>query len=404
MSKLPYGLTSDDLLLIDYKLARQKDFLERFELDGLDKSLLDMSYSANINPKKYFAEVNNRVNTLFNNAKDRGLKPVFITITAPSALHPTGKDRIYDIKTKKQVFDFDGTGVFKEVTPSRIAKYLSKLWKRFLSLKVFKHIKDSTGFNMMYLRVYEPHKSGVPHLHGMLFIPHGYILKVKKTFIEHFKNRYNIKRIQFRYTWYNQAGGAVAYILKYINKTFKHAKDDCMTLEAYYFVKHRIIRFLTSRSLVPLWIYRKINYHDRLQDMSFSTRKWKDGSLKHFFNKEMISYFYFDDGDQVEDVVYWKDPNIIFEVYKKSFEPIPSKWINRVSNKVIPIFVDGVRTHSYRSDGSLVPYRMHLVAYTDSELLSEYYNFASFDYPYDRFKEISRLLNDRGYSVECDLF
>ena len=84
-----YGITKKDKKRIDKKIQGQKDFLQNFSVEIGDKqhTMLDSCYSANLNPKKYFAEMNNRVNSIFGYTKDAGLKPVFVTLTAPAKFH-----------------------------------------------------------------------------------------------------------------------------------------------------------------------------------------------------------------------------------------------------------------------------------------------------------------------------
>ena len=81
-------------------------------------------------------------------------------------------------------------------------------------------MKKELGHGIIYFRVYEPHKSGVPHLHAMLFLPFDYILDIKKKFFEYFTDKVkwgnNKKSLDFRYTWYKSEGGAVAYIIERI--------------------------------------------------------------------------------------------------------------------------------------------------------------------------------------------
>ena len=52
-----YGVDFEDKCFIDKKLEKQKNFLENFIIDlGIKEfNLLDNTYSANLNPKKYFS-------------------------------------------------------------------------------------------------------------------------------------------------------------------------------------------------------------------------------------------------------------------------------------------------------------------------------------------------------------
>ncbi|MDP3119958.1 MAG: replication endonuclease [Sulfuricurvum sp.] len=309
MSSLKYNLCASDLKIVDNKLAKQKKFLQEFVIDIFDEpfNLLDSSMSANVNPKKYFAEVNNRVNSLFKYADMLNLYPVFLTVTCPPRFHSNSNS-------------YDGSSVKESV------KYLSTRWASFLRLKIFKNIKNAVNHNMIYIRVLEPHKDGTPHCHVLMFIPKNFILPVKKVFKRHFSSdgaTRNANNEAFKYTWSGHAGGAIAYILKYINKTFKHALDDKMTLEAYYYAFHSIRRFTTSQTLLPLYVHRRIKHNEKFRDFIWSTLKYKDGTIYHIFDKKVFLYRYMteDDGLQ-EDVIYSRSP-VLDELFPKKITHTP---------------------------------------------------------------------------------
>lgn len=302
---MQYGLNSEILEIVDKKIEKQIDFLKNFILpldDGIegnnDISLLKTTYSANINPQKYFSEVNNRVSSLLQYARNKSLKPVFLTITAPGVYHPTSKR-------------------FNGFTPKQTALFLSQMWAKFLRLKIFNKIKKQTGENMIFFRTVEPHKSGVPHFHVMLFIPSNYIIPLKKIFLEYF-NSNDFLQVRYKYAFSGVDGGAVAYIMKYINKTFKHAQSGKMSLEAYWCAYWGIRRFYTSRQLVPLKIYRKIIYIEKFRDMLKTTESYRFGKIQSLFNYDEILeiFFDFDECDWVERIVYSRNKN--FDVFKSS--------------------------------------------------------------------------------------
>lgn len=292
-----YGISGKDIESIDKKIDFQKKWLENFSIDFSNKSvsMLNNTYSANLNPKKYFAEINNRVNTMVANAKEQGLKPIFITITAPSAFH-----RKYD----------NGD---LQVNPNDTAKEITQIWNKFTNLQVFQKMKKELDISLTYFRVYEPHKSGVPHLHALLFLPSSYILKVKKKFYEYFTNKEkwgsNIGGIGFRYTWYKEKGGAVGYVMKYILKTFKDTDSKAVQHSAYWYIKHSVRRFLSSRTLAPLTMYRKVRYYFKNRfgnDLKDISRLIANGDIYKSFEDTVISYRYFDnDTGEVEEIVLW---------------------------------------------------------------------------------------------------
>ena len=292
-----YGISNKDIESIDKNIEFQKNWLENFSIDFADKSvnMLNNTYSANLNPKKYFAEINNRVNTMVANAKDQGLKPIFITITAPSKFH-----RKYD----------NGD---LHVNPNDTAKEITQIWNKFTNLQVFQKMKKELNISLTYFRVYEPHKSGVPHLHALLFLPSSYILKVKKKFYEYFTNKNkwgsNIGGIGFRYTWYKEKGGAVGYVMKYILKTFKDTNSKAVQHSAYWYIKHSVRRFLSSRTLAPLTLYRKVRYYFKNRfgnDLKDISRLIANGDIYKSFEDTVISYRYFDnETGEIEDIVLW---------------------------------------------------------------------------------------------------
>jgi len=292
-----YGITNEDIKYIDDKIEYQKDYLRRFDLGFMANgktNLLDNTYSANINPKKYFAEINNRVNTMFVNAKEKGLKPVFVTLTAPSKYH-----RKYE----------DGK---LHINPNETAKALTQVWNKFTNLQVFQKMKKELGHGLVYFRVYEPHRSSVPHLHAMIFIPVNYILEVKRKYKEYFSSSSwgaNKKAIDFKYTWYKEGGGAVGYIMKYITKTFKDEDTKAVQHAVYWYIKHKVRRFLSSRTLAPLSIYRKVRYYfkNKYQD-DFKTisNKINAGVIYKSFEDTQINYIYYNhDIGEIEDITLW---------------------------------------------------------------------------------------------------
>jgi len=322
-----FGITQEDIEFIDSKIENQKRYLENFSIDFGDKSvnMLDNTYSANLNPKKYFSEINNRVNSMFNYAKDYGLKPVFVTLTAPSKYHKG------------------------HYTPNEISKVLTQVWNKFTNLQIFQKMKKELNHGLVYFRVYEPHKSGVPHLHAMIFLPSNYILPVKKKFKAYFSSDRlgtNLKAMDYKYTWYKEKGGATAYIMKYITKTFKDEQSQQIEHAIYWYIKHKIRRFLTSRTLAPLTVYRKIRYYFKnhyKDDFNTVTNMVKKGYIRREFNNTSISMMYYNiETGEVEDIILWnKNPELLLNARKKPCKPISLKYTKKTNEKEI-VKVNGV--------------------------------------------------------------
>ncbi len=157
----------------------------------------------------------------------------------------------------------------------------------------------------VYFRVFEPHKDGTPHLHASIFIPEfaidGFVESVKR-----WAKKHGLKKAQIKIE--TKIKNPVAYLMKYILKTFddlRNDKDNLTDLTLWYIV-HGINRFYTSRTLINLEIYRKFRgSHDLLE----ITKMYRDNEITILVDtvtKKTVMIY-----DQ-HNVIYTKRP------YKKS--------------------------------------------------------------------------------------
>ncbi|HOI82975.1 MAG TPA: replication endonuclease, partial [Campylobacterales bacterium] len=201
---------------------------------------------------------------------------------------------------------------------------LSDMWRGFLDLRLLKRIKKAGG--RVYMKTVEPHGSGVPHVHIMMWIPKSFIVPLKKVFKAYFAGR-----TTFKYKFDGDEGGAVAYIMKYINKTFRHAQTDEMTDEAYWCAFHGIRRFTTSRTLPALKYFRKCNYDDRYKSYFEFSKAVFGNSLAICFNGEYIYRREWYDDDWWDETIFLK--HHAFE-YKEPFNmPLVSLKKDRVQKE-----------------------------------------------------------------------
>ena len=392
-----FGVDLEDKITIDNKLEKQKKFLNEFIIDLGTKefNLLENVYSANLNPKKYFSEINNRVNSINKYAKGMGLMPVFITLTAPSRFHP-----IKTINAKKRLFENNPNYIYDNNFKSAVkdsAKLLSELWHKFTSLQVVRKMKKTTGHGLIYFRVFEPHKTGIPHIHALVYIPKNWILPIKKSFYKYFKS-FGIKQLQFKYTWYSEKGGAIGYMMKYITKTFRNAENDTMDDSCYWYIKHRIIRFCSSRTLCSLHLYRKVRYFfkdDFKDDYIYISNLFRNGDISYYFNKTMITYKHYNpDDDEFELTLYSKKyiPNLshkkqiiayLDDKLKKRYKEIiiEKKSIKfkyhkklELNNKNIPLTIDD-KDYTLLNDNRIIRKYPIISEFLDFELLRYYNNY-----------------------------
>jgi len=333
--------------------AELKEYLERWYCPFTGETLLSKSYGANVNPKRYFAEVNNRVVGHQRYCQDLFLAPVFMTITLPSEYHPFKTENglrvanpLYNGKTVREAM-FD----------------LSNDWRGFLDLQLLKRIKKAGG--RVYMKTVEPHESGVPHLHIMMWIPKNYIIALKGLFKKYFKGR-----TTYKYKFDGDEGGAVAYIMKYLNKTFKHSQTEVMTDEAYWCALHKIRRFTTSRTLIPLKYFRKCNYDERYQDYYEFSKAVFGNYVAICFQGNYIFRRCVIDDDWWDDVIFLKDdssqknlPAQMPPVFsKEQIESMRSKKTYRNSD----IYID--------EDSVYVPLKKSFARMSDMELFDYYHN------------------------------
>ena len=261
-----YGVSQSDLVSVRLKIQKQNDFLEygylRDKITGNTLKLKECVISSNHNSQRYYAEIQNRIDTLQREAENANLTPVFLTITLPSEFHPMKQKSEYDttlIKNPK----------YNGKKPREATKILTKMWAK---LRQDRSLKDLPKNQRMYYRVNEPHKDGTPHAHILLFIPDDRIEKVEKAFNRFYFSKSNkfVKDIQ----------NAKSYIMKYINKTLpkskEHLTEDDEYLNAWY-IKNRINRFCASRSTAPMYLHRLLHHRFTLYAL---TQIRKGNSLK----------------------------------------------------------------------------------------------------------------------------
>jgi len=282
-----YGLTKSDLISVKMKLKKQENFLKysyvRDNKMGTTLSLMDCTISSNHNADRYYAEIQNRIDTLQREADKENLTPVFLTITLPSEFHPMKQKSKYD-KTLIKNPKYNG------VEPREATKILTKMWAK---LRHDRSLKELSKNERMYYRVNEPHKDGTPHAHFLLFIPDNKVQRVEKAF----NHLYNSKANKF----VKDIRSAKNYIMKYINKTLPKSKEqltqDDEFINAWY-VKHRINRFQSSRSTAPMYLYRLLHHRFTLYAL---TQVQKGNSLKVLARV---------DDDKIMEI--WDDNELLF--------------------------------------------------------------------------------------------
>lgn len=275
-----YGLSKLDLRKIQNKHNVQRDYLCNSTFitqSGQTKSLLDVSFSAN-HSERYYSEIINKINTINDIIiSDINVKyhPIFITVTLDGFFRDFLRAdfrRYNSLLHSSQIPNNERFGFLKDKIKNKQAFTIKDLYNclnfqlnNFQKSNIFKKIKYNKH-KVHYIRVCEPHKKdGVPHLHIMLYIPKQYLQEMKDFYTRYFPAPQNLKPIDKSNPYgdlkgfQSQINSAPAYILKYIFKSFLDVKNqkELDYLQAWY-IKNRILRVVTSHSIVPAWVYRKM--------------------------------------------------------------------------------------------------------------------------------------------------
>ena len=280
-----YGLSSYQIDKAKKKLQFNKEFMASngIQIDDKIVPFADFVSNSYMNSDRYIAELQHRAWSVFDYAKDRDLKNIFITFTLPTEWHETkqkskvDKTRIFNkkfggrkyikIKTKqgnnynlinahasyKIPFldvDLDFTNTIDKYTPRNASKELTKMFKKIFDDRACKSVDKD---DRCYFRVTEPHKGGTPHVHMSLFVPSDKVKSIVRSVNRLFPAP--LSKVE------TEVNSPVSYLMKYVLKTLDDLRNDNdkITNLTLWYLYHGISRFYTSRTFVSLDVYRKLN-------------------------------------------------------------------------------------------------------------------------------------------------
>ena len=309
-----YGVSDYDLKEVKNKLALQAKWLESQEyisdVTGELRTFLDFTMSAN-HSKKYYAEVWNRTNTISDFMLNHNHRIAFLTITLNGCFRRAlngdySRFKSQDEKKLSPKF-FEKKLNCEPCSIKDLVDLLNYQWHAFFK-RILAYLKGSKYF---YIRAFEPHKDGVPHIHALISYPKEIHEKVLQAYKDIFNAPQNLKSTYlskeqvkngeingFQWSINNPAG----YVLKYINKSFVNCLENKeLNHQQAWYIKYKVRRFTTSRHQIPLWIYRKINFFKKdfynlclLKDHSDWFCEWDYSSqyfrLSNIKTTELINY------------------------------------------------------------------------------------------------------------------
>ena len=123
--------------------------------------------------KKYSKAIEQKIYCIEELAKEKKLVPIFITITCPTNYQPFIS---IERNGKRLYIEINDKFSFKKIKNaiSEAYKFLNKIFRVF-----YKRIKNISK-NLFYIKVFEPHKTFIPHLHILFYVENKPVIKKLK--------------------------------------------------------------------------------------------------------------------------------------------------------------------------------------------------------------------------------
>lgn len=127
--------------------------------------------------------------------------------------------------------------------------------------KTFREIYKNFRINrkvekIFYSRVVEPHKSGTPHLHAIIYVKKEYVSKFKQH-VKNIKRKNKLGRYDFQTI--KDITRSSSYLLKYVQKTTNPETEEKFHFFNGWKKKHRIRAFTHSNIELERYIFKKVN-------------------------------------------------------------------------------------------------------------------------------------------------
>ena len=247
--------------------------------------VLTLKYSFDSKQKEYIKTIEQKANAIVSLAVTQDLKPIFITLTVPSEFHP--------FKTLKN-------GIIVENKNYKFVKLDDAIIEAYTKIRdiyriFYKRLK-SYSKNIYYIKITEPHKSLIPHMHILLFVENKHLLNTKKLFIKIYKE-YKLQRVDYDESILNDnLHNAVGYIMKYVLKTINSNDEFFKRWIDGWRKKYKIRACEMSNLAISVEIYKKL-YYNLPKDLKESIQKDIELNKQSFFE-------YFIQNTEVHQIIY----------------------------------------------------------------------------------------------------
>ncbi|MFX4278212.1 replication endonuclease [Aliarcobacter butzleri] len=247
--------------------------------------VLSLKYSFDSKQKEYVKTIEQKVNALVSIAIEQDLKPIFITLTVPSEFHP--------FKTLKNGFIIENKKYkFVKLDDAIVEAYqeLKTIYRTF-----YKRLKNYSK-NIYYIKVVEPHKSLIPHIHLLLFVEEELLTNTKKLFFKIYKE-FKLKKVDYdEKILVQNINKPVGYIMKYIIKTLNSNDEFFKRWIDGWRKKYKIRACEMSNLPISIEVYKKL-YYNLPNDLKLSIQKEIESNKQSFFE-------YFIQNTEVHQIIY----------------------------------------------------------------------------------------------------
>ena len=247
--------------------------------------VLSLKYSFDFKQKEYVKTIEQKVNALVSLAVAQDLIPIFITLTVPSEFHPykTLKNQVIVINKKYKFVKLDDAIV-------EAYEELKTIYRTF-----YKRLKNCSK-NIYYIKITEPHKSLIPHMHILIFVENEHLSNTKKLFIKIYKE-YKLQRVDYDESiLYDNLNNAVGYIMKYVLKTLNSDNEFFKRWLDGWRKKYKIRACEMSNLPISVEVYKKL-YYNLPKDLKESLQKEIESNNQSFFE-------YFIQNTEVHQIIY----------------------------------------------------------------------------------------------------
>ena len=247
--------------------------------------VLSLKYSFDFKQKEYVKTIEQKVNALVSIAIEQNLNPIFITLTVPSKFHP--------FKTLKNGVNVTNKNYkFVKLDDAIVEAYeeLKTIYRTF-----YKRLKNCSK-NIYYIKITEPHKSLIPHMHILIFVENEHLSNTKKLFIKIYKE-YKLQRVDYDESILNDnLHNAVGYIMKYVLKTLNSDNEFFKRWLDGWRKKYKIRACEMSNLPISVEVYKKL-YYNLPKDLKESLQKEIESNNQSFFE-------YFIQNTEVHQIIY----------------------------------------------------------------------------------------------------